>query len=148
MKMHTANNRKYRHSNPLKAKAHWAINNAVRSGKITRQPCEACGVQPAHAHHDDYSKPLDVRWLCHKHHELHHHGPDDQRPCRKDRGQYYRAYHQKTYVPRGRKTRAMLHDIAPMIEMRSSGMSFLEIGKRFNLSKSQVFKLLQNPNYK
>jgi hypothetical protein len=42
-----------------------------RRGKIVPQPCEQCGA-PAQKHHDDYSRPLDVRWLCRKHHmELH-----------------------------------------------------------------------------
>jgi hypothetical protein len=37
------------------------------------QPCEKCGsVVDVHRHHDDYSKPLDIRWLCEPHHfELH-----------------------------------------------------------------------------
>src|SRR5512146_416701 len=43
----------------------------LRRGKIQRQPCELCGA-PAEAHHHDYSKPLEVRWLCRPHHlELH-----------------------------------------------------------------------------
>ncbi len=25
------------------------------------------------AHHDDYSKPLEIIWFCKKHHEKHHH---------------------------------------------------------------------------
>jgi hypothetical protein len=40
------------------------VNNAVRDGRLDRQPCEACGAEPAQGHHDDYSKPLEVRWLC------------------------------------------------------------------------------------
>jgi hypothetical protein len=31
-----------------------------------------CGEPEAQAHHDDYAKPLDVRWLCNKHHREHH----------------------------------------------------------------------------
>jgi hypothetical protein len=37
-----------------------------------RPPCEVCGALSAEAHHKDYSRPLDVVWLCRKHHmELH-----------------------------------------------------------------------------
>ena len=44
----------------------------IKRGKIVRQPCEACGKEPAHGHHDDYGKPLEVRWLCKHHHGLEH----------------------------------------------------------------------------
>lgn len=44
------------------------VRRAVGSGKLTRGPCEVCGVKPADGHHDDYNKPLEVRWLCSKHH--------------------------------------------------------------------------------
>lgn len=59
--------------NPLKRKAQYAVSNALRDGKLLRKPCEVCG-ELAQAHHDDYSKPLEVRWLCTKHHaEWHKH---------------------------------------------------------------------------
>jgi hypothetical protein len=58
----------YRERFPEKGKAHRLIHNAIMSGDIFRQPCEVCGKSKAEAHHDDYSKPLDVRWLCKKHH--------------------------------------------------------------------------------
>lgn len=57
--------------NPQKRKAHHAVNNAIRDGRLIRQPCEICGAK-AQAHHDDYSKPLDVRWLCPVHHSEQH----------------------------------------------------------------------------
>ena len=60
---------------PDKAKAWQAVSYAVRNGHLKRQPCEVCGTtEKVQAHHDDYSKPLDVRWLCFKHHREIAHG--------------------------------------------------------------------------
>lgn len=39
----------------------------VAQGKIQVLPCLICG-EKAEAHHPDYSQPLDVVWLCRKHH--------------------------------------------------------------------------------
>ena len=59
-----------------------AIQRAIRRGKITRpNRCERCGLIPPlakdgrkqiHGHHQDYSRPLEVRWLCQKHHMEEH----------------------------------------------------------------------------
>ena len=57
--------------NPEKKKAHMAVKNALRSGRMHRHPCCICG-NKAHAHHEDYSKPLEVIWLCPKHHGERH----------------------------------------------------------------------------
>lgn len=69
-----ASKRRWRDRNAEKRAAHVILNNALRDGRIKRQPCEVCGVKKVHAHHDDYTKPLAVRWLCVKHHEEAHHG--------------------------------------------------------------------------
>lgn len=54
--------------------AHRAVKSAIRNGVLVREPCEVCGKEKVDAHHDDYSKPLDVRWLCRFHHLKHHRG--------------------------------------------------------------------------
>lgn len=66
-------NLKYIKNNPKKREAQIKVGNAIKSGKLIKQPCEVCGsTKRIHAHHDDYSKPLEVRWLCPKHHSEWH----------------------------------------------------------------------------
>ena len=48
------------------------VENHLKAGKLTRKPCERCGARKAQAHHEDYSKPLDVIWLCPKDHKARH----------------------------------------------------------------------------
>jgi hypothetical protein len=64
--------RRYMDRYPEKVAARTAVANALRDGRLTKAPCEKCGAEPAHAHHDNYAFPLDVRWLCQQHHtEVH-----------------------------------------------------------------------------
>jgi hypothetical protein len=64
------NQRRYRNDDGLRPRhiARSDLHHAIESGVISRQPCEVCGLIPAEAHHDDYTKPLEVRWLCRCHH--------------------------------------------------------------------------------
>jgi hypothetical protein len=69
--------RKYREANAEKVKARKLVSNAVAAGHIVRGACEresegTCKGR-VELHHDDYSRPLDVRPLCVKHHEELHH---------------------------------------------------------------------------
>jgi hypothetical protein len=58
-------------SNRVATHAHGLVAAAIQSGNLVREPCEVCG-NNAEAHHEDYSKPLDVTWLCKKHHAARH----------------------------------------------------------------------------
>jgi hypothetical protein len=57
---------RFRAKYPEKASAHDAVRSALRSGRLVRPTeCQRCGLtKPIHAHHDDYSKPLDVTFAC------------------------------------------------------------------------------------
>ena len=60
-----------RNRDPEKIRARRLLQSAVRRGTITRQAC-ACGNPDTQGHHEDYSKPLDVLWLCARcHADLH-----------------------------------------------------------------------------
>lgn len=61
---------------PLKYASHLITAKAVREGKL--KPAKSCSVCKSkkliEGHHDDYTKPLSVRWLCQKcHKEWHRH---------------------------------------------------------------------------
>jgi len=56
--------RQYRERYPEKTRARARVWKAIRDGRLIRQPCEHCGDELAQAHHPDYSKPLEVMWLC------------------------------------------------------------------------------------
>lgn len=64
--------RLYRTRHPSAYAAHKAVQTALRNGTMVKRSCVICGSRKTHAHHEDYSKPLQVVWLCHAHHMERH----------------------------------------------------------------------------
>jgi len=62
------NSKKYRDM----VKARGILNRAILTDEIKREPCQECGEVRSEAHHRDYSKPLEVLWLCSVHHNATH----------------------------------------------------------------------------
>lgn len=64
----------------IKQRAQSAVASAVAAKVLERRACEyfvdwqgrVCGALKTHAHHEDYSRPLDVVWLCPCHHARRH----------------------------------------------------------------------------
>lgn len=57
----------------LKINARAEVRKALLRGALVRGLCEVDGCTSiGHAHHEDYSRPLDVRWLCRNHHDALH----------------------------------------------------------------------------
>lgn len=70
-----ASHRAYIEEHPERRAAHVALGNAVRDGRVVPWPVCAvpeCCRTDAQAHHPDYSRPLDVVWLCPSHHKQAH----------------------------------------------------------------------------
>ena len=66
------------------------LNRAIKTGQVVPKPCESCGAAGTHAsgyrvqhgHHEDYDKPLDVKWLCAGcHHREHRTGRNARTWC-------------------------------------------------------------------
>ncbi len=63
-------NNVYEKNNPIKKTAHHKVKYAVKNGNLISLPCIVCGGLKTMAHHEDYTKPLKVIWLCARHHYI------------------------------------------------------------------------------
>lgn len=66
------NDARQREKFPEKYQARQEVLKAVRSGRLIKLPCQHCGATKTQAHHHDYTKPLDVEWLCAPCHRAEH----------------------------------------------------------------------------
>jgi hypothetical protein len=60
--------KRYQQNNPEKVHSWYK----VWYNKVRKNPCVVCKNPISHAHHEDYSKPLKVIWLCPFHHKQQH----------------------------------------------------------------------------
>lgn len=58
----------------VRDRARGFIYRAKKKGLLVPKACIVCGEVKTEGHHKDYSKPLDVIWLCRKHHAKLHKG--------------------------------------------------------------------------
>lgn len=50
------------------------VQTHKRNGNIVKEPCIICGNVNVHGHHKNYDKPLELTWLCPRHHKEVHSG--------------------------------------------------------------------------
>jgi hypothetical protein len=121
-------NKRWRERNPEKVKAHWTVSNAIRYGKLKRQPCQECGNPKSHAHHHDYNKPLDVIWLCH--------------PCHWKMHGWVKQEKEKVVVVT-KKDLLLPH----VLELKQQGKSYRQISIIIGVPKGTISKWINNPDY-
>jgi len=64
--------KRYMKKNPELSRIYAAVHYNVKAGKLKKTNCQLCGNSKVQAHHEDYSKPLKVIWLCRKCHKFIH----------------------------------------------------------------------------
>lgn len=69
---HKQSSYKYTREHPERRSARNKARRALQTGKMKKTPCESCGNEKTEMHHPDYSRPLDVMWLCKLCHEQWH----------------------------------------------------------------------------
>lgn len=150
----TTPNKRWRAKNPEKVKAHGKVLNALRRGRIKRKPCEKCGRAKATAHHEDYSKPLDVTWLCARCHRQLHAARDGMQlhpPGYKNHGKRPPRPPRKPVVWPGRKQYqpAPKRDalLAQAKQLAGEGKSYQQIAAALGVSKGTVYKWLNPKSY-
>ena len=63
----------HRARHPEKNRARQAIARALLTGSLVKPPqCSRCPCAVVEAHHPDYTKPLEVLWLCRRCHRAEH----------------------------------------------------------------------------
>lgn len=146
-KEHTKNNKKWRENNPQKVKAHSIVNEAIKSGKLKKPlKCSKCNhKKDVQAHHEDYNKPLDIIWLCPTCHSALH------KEKRIKSGFQYKEpkpYIKKGYNNKGKSKPYKKDDrYTQAIDLRKQGKSYQQISDITGISKSQIYKWLNNPDY-
>lgn len=65
--------REYHRRHPERNHARDAVFRALKRGRLKKEPCRWCySTKRVQAHHDDYSKPLEVMWFCQTCHLRYH----------------------------------------------------------------------------
>ena len=69
---HTHRKKEWYAKNKERQSVRYKVKYALKTGKLVKTPCQVCGELEVQGHHPDYSRPLEVVWLCQKHHlEIH-----------------------------------------------------------------------------
>lgn len=135
--------RAYRARNREKTKAQNSLNYAIRKGDIVRGNCEECGTsEKVHAHHDDYSKPLQVKWLCFMCHKLAHPVDDEDKRVKFEGAK--RADVSGIKNPCSRLTEEQVKQIR---ESYKSGVSQQKIADSLSVSQATISQIIRGLRY-
>ena len=140
---HPEATRRHRAEHPEIYRARTAVGNAVRDGRLVRRSCAICdATENIHGHHNDYSSPLDVIWLCARcHYRLHKTFPQLSAIRRSD---YYVA----NLGPNNKRIAQLLRMLGSSGGERRNAFTALEgIMQREGISWSDIGNAIEHNKY-
>jgi hypothetical protein len=138
----------WRARNKQKAWCHSVVNNAIRRGTLIRLPCTQCGNEKSHGHHEDYTKPLDVLWLCNLcHKQLHN--QRSVRPKVQPKNRYLASMaHQEAQQRIALRQEEKQSNIHIARQLRNEGRTYKAIAENLRITKATAYKWLNDVAYK
>lgn len=120
-------------------RAYGMVRNAVKQGVLVRPTsCERCGIEPApasdgrsriQAHHHDYSRPLNVEWICAKCHRA-------ETPLPERMGA-------PVLGERNGQSRLNAAAVISVRRLRAAGHSYQSIANRHGVDKHTVIRVVK-----
>lgn len=113
-----------RTSNKFKQRCRNFVKFCLQNNILTKPDlCERCQTKPAaHGHHDDYMKPLEVKWLCVKcHMQLH--------------GELYRSLNPKPQKP-------IYNPIPSTYDIDTTALTTADAARVLGISRQRVLQLI------
>ena len=116
---------------------------AIRAGLLRPQPCEVCGrKRSVHAHHVDYSRPLDVHWLCRWCHIDAHHPGQEAEPA-STMEEIVVTNPRAAYVVDGETWTDLLRDLQRQVFARAHAEGFANASRRLKISVTTLWRFGQ-----
>jgi hypothetical protein len=135
--------RAYRARNREKTRAQNLLNYSVRKGLMARGPCDVCGTdQKVHAHHHDYTKPYEVRWLCFKCHKDSHPVGDEDKVVK-----FAGARRARLLGPDNTNAKLTADEVRLVRQMHELGLSQEKIGLAFGVTQVTISRIMRGERY-
>lgn len=104
---------------------------------MARAPCEVCGTdERVHAHHHDYSRPLDVRWLCFRCHKGSHPVGEEDKRIKFDDAR--KGLQMGEANPNASLSERDVNQIRSLLDL---GISQEKIGRAFGVSQAHISRI-------
>lgn len=127
----------------LKQKAHMAVRKAIALGQLVRpMNCEHCGLapkatsdgrSPIQAHHRDYSKPLEVEWICAK--------------CHRQETPLPLVMGGRCVGEANGQSKFTTQDVIAARRLRQKGLPYSEIASRFGVDKKTAMRAIKGEQW-